>query len=36
MLYISGNVDSLAFKTFFRAFEQYLKVSFNMELPEAV
>lgn len=35
ILYISGNSDSLAFDTFFRKFEIFLKEKYGLTLPEA-
>ncbi len=34
ILYISGNDDAMAFQSFFRIFEQYLKDVHNVCLPE--
>lgn len=35
ILYINGNDDALAFHSFFRIFEQYLKDVHNVSLPES-
>ena len=35
MLYVCGNMDTLAFDMFFAHFERYLQEVHNIRLPEA-